>query len=108
MPCVRGLFRSPQPRRGSCLKLLATDELGYLDIGKKVAELLFQLILTRYERRSTIITTNFDIGGWGKVFGDDMVASTIANCVCHRCDVTKITGGSYPLKDLPRERRDAE
>lgn len=79
-----------------------------IDIGKKVADPLFQLILTRYERCSTIITTNFDIGGWGKVFGDDMVASDIADQVCHCRDAIKITGGFYPLKDPPRERRDAE
>ena len=53
-------------------KLLVIDELGYLDIGEGGADLLFQLISTRYEQRSTIITTNVGIGGWGKVFGDDV------------------------------------
>lgn len=54
-------------------KLLVIDELGYLDIGEGGADLLFQLISTRYEQRSTIITANVGIGGWGKVFGDDCV-----------------------------------
>ncbi len=89
-------------------KLLVIDELGYLDIGEGGADLLFQLISTRYEQRSTIITTNVGIGGWGKVFGDDVAASAIADRVCHHCHVIKITGRSYRLKDLPRERRDAE
>lgn len=79
-----------------------------IDIGKIVADLLSQLILTRYERHLTIIAINFDIGGWGKVFGDDMVASAIADRVCHCRDVIKITGGLYPLKDPPHERRGAE
>lgn len=47
-------------------KLLVIDELGYLDIGEGGADLLFQLISTRYEQRSTIITTNVGIGGWGR------------------------------------------
>ena len=67
-----------------------------------------QLISTRYEQRSTIITTNVGIGGWGKVFGDDVAASAIADRVCHHCHVIKITGRSYRLKDLPRERRGTE
>ena len=86
-------------------KLLVIDELGYLDIGEGGADLLFQLISTRYEQRSTIITANVGIGGWGKVFGDDVAASAIADRVCHHCHVIKITGRSYRLKDLPRERR---
>ena len=89
-------------------KLLVIDELGYLDIGEGGADLLFQLISTRYEQRSTIITTNVGIGGWGKVFGDDVAASAIADRVCHHCHVIKITGRSYRLKDLPRERRGTE
>lgn len=89
-------------------KLLVIDELGYLDIGEGGADLLFQLISTRYEQRSTIITANVGIGGWGKVFGDDVAASAIADRVCHHCHVIKITGRSYRLKDLPRERRGTE
>lgn len=86
-------------------KLPVIDELGYLDIGEGGADLLFQLISTRYEQRSTIITTNVGIGGWGKVLGDDVAASAIADRVRHHCHVIKITGRSYRLKDLPRERR---
>ncbi len=58
---------------------------------------------TRYEQRSTIITTNVGISGWGRVFGDDVAASAIAGRVCHHCHLVKITGRSYRLKDLPRD-----
>lgn len=88
-------------------KLPVIDELGYLDIGEGGADLLFQLISTRYEQRSTIITANVGIGGWGKVLGDDAAASAIADRACHHCHVIKITGRPYRLKDLPRERRGA-
>lgn len=86
-------------------KLLIIDELGYLDIDEGGADLLFQLVSTRYEQRSTIITTNVGIGGWAKVFGDEVAASAIADRVCHHCHVIKITGRSYRLKDLPADSK---
>lgn len=87
-------------------RLLIIDELGYLDVGSVGADLLFQLILTRYEQRSTIITADVGIGGWGRVFGDDVAASAIADRVCHHCHhchLVKIADRSYRLKDLPRD-----
>ena len=86
-------------------KLLIIDELGYLAIDAEGADLMFQLVSTRYEQRSTIITTNVGIGGWARVFGDDVAASAIADRVCHHCTLIRITGRSYRLKDLPSERR---
>lgn len=65
---------------------------------------MFQLVSTRYEQRSTIITTNVGVGGWARVFGDDVAASAIADRVCHHCSLIRITGRSYRLKDLPTER----
>lgn len=79
------------------------DELGYLDVGSAGADLLLRLISARYEQRSTIITADVGIGGWGRVFGDDVAASAIADRVCRHCHLVKITGRSYRLKDLPRD-----
>ena len=66
----------------SHLSLLVIDEVGYLEVGKRGADLLFQLVSRRYERRSTIVTTNVGIGSWAKVFGDPVVASAIADKLC--------------------------
>lgn len=86
------------------LSLLIVDELGYLDIGREGAALLFQLVNRRYlASRSTIVTTNVPVGGWGEVFGDKVTASAIADRLCHHCAVVKITGRSYRLKDLPAD-----
>ena len=82
------------------LSLLILDELGYLGIDKEGADLLFQLVSRRYERRSTVVTTNVGIGAWSKVFGDPVTASAIADRVCHHCHVIRITGRSYRMKDL--------
>ncbi|WP_283171716.1 IS21-like element helper ATPase IstB [Curtanaerobium respiraculi] len=89
-------------------KLLVIDELGYLDIDEQGADLMFQLVSTRYEQRSTVITTNVGIGGWASVFGDEVAASAIADRVCHHCTMIKITGRSYRLKDLPADKRREE
>lgn len=93
------------------LSLLILDELGYLGIDKEGADLLFQLVSRRYERRSTIVTTNVGIGAWAKVFGDPVTASAIADRICHHCHVVRITGRSYRMKDLlpdaPEGDRDA-
>lgn len=84
--------------------LLIVDELGYLDIGREGANLLFQLISRRYLLgRSTIVTTNVPVGQWGDVFGDNVTASAIADRLCHHCTLVKITGRSYRLKDLALE-----
>lgn len=89
-------------------RLLIVDELGYLDIDEGGADLLFQLVSTRYEERSTIVTTNVGVGGWAKVFGDEVAASAIADRLCHHCHMMKITGRSYRLKDLPAESKRGE
>lgn len=88
----------------SHLSLLIVDEVGYLDVDKEGADLLFQLVSRRYERRSTIVTTNVGIGAWAKVFGDPVVASAIADRLCHHCTVLKITGRSYRTKGLAPDR----
>lgn len=87
------------------LSLLIVDEVGYLDVDKQGADLLFQLVSRRYERRSTIVTTNVGMGSWAKVFGDPVVASAIADRLCHHCHPIRITGRSYRTKDLaPQDR----
>lgn len=86
-------------------KLPIIDELGYLDIDEGGADLLFRLVSTRYEQRSTMIATNVGIGGWAKVFGDEVAASAIADRICHHCHIVRITGRSYRLKDVPVERK---
>ena len=89
-------------------RLLVIDELGFLPLDADGARLLFQVFVDAYERQSVVITINIGMGAWGQVFGDDAAASAIADRVCHLCHIIKITGSSYRLKDLPRERRREE
>ena len=84
-------------------KLLIIDEIGYLPIDKEDSNLFFQLIDMRYEKKSTILTTNINFGDWDSVFYDAVVADAILNRVLHHSHVVSITGKSYRLKDFEQE-----
>lgn len=79
-------------------KLLIIDELGYLPIEKEDSKLFFQLIDRRYEKRSTILTTNINFNSWDGIFYDPVIANAILDRVLHHAHVVNITGKSYRLK----------
>ncbi len=79
-------------------KLLIIDELGYLPIEKDDAKLFFQLIDRRYEKRSTILTTNINFNSWDDIFYDPVIANAILDRILHHAHVVNITGKSYRLK----------
>lgn len=81
-------------------KLLIIDEIGYLPIDSEDSKLFFQLIDRRYEKRSTIFTTNINFSSWDKIFKDPVIANAILDRVLHHSHVVNITGKSYRLKDF--------
>lgn len=81
-------------------KLLIIDEIGYLPVDKQGANLFFQLIAKRYEKNSTIITTNQSFSKWGEVFSDVTIANAILDRLLHHSHIIKITGPSYRLKGV--------
>ena len=89
-------------------KLLIIDEVGYLPIDIQGANLLFQLINKRYEKASTIITTNKAFSKWGDLFGDSMIANAILDRLIHHSHIINITGKSYRLKDVVNISSDEE
>lgn len=85
-------------------KLLIIDEIGYLPIDQEDAKLFFQLIDMRYEKRSTIFTTNVNFKEWDEVFQEPKLANAILDRILHHATVVTIVGDSYRLKDhLARE-----
>lgn len=80
-------------------RLLIIDELGYLPIDKEDANLFFQLVDARYEKKSTILTTNMNFNEWDCVFYDAVAANAIMDRVLHHAHVVPISGKSYRLKD---------
>jgi len=84
----------------SRIDLLIIDELGYLEVGKSAASLFFKLISKRYERTSTIITTNKAFEEWDDIFGDETVAAAILDRLLHHSYPFFINGKSYRIKQL--------
>ena len=80
--------------------LLVIDELGYLPVDKLGAELLFQVLAGRYEKNSTVITTNRIYKQWNKTFANDnAMTAAVLDRVVHHCETVIIEGQSYRLKD---------
>jgi DNA replication protein DnaC len=80
-------------------KLLIIDEIGYLPFDKEGASLFFQLISRRYEKLSTILTSNKAFSEWDTIFGDNVIAAAILDRLLHHCTTINIKGQSYRLKE---------
>lgn len=78
-------------------RLLIVDEIGYLPFDQKGSDLFFQVISARYERGSTVLTTNESFKNWGRVFTNNTVASAIIDRLAHHNDLIRIVGDSYRL-----------
>jgi DNA replication protein DnaC len=79
-------------------KLLIVDELGYLPLEPQAAHLFFQLVSRRYEKGAMLITSNRNVGEWGTVFADPVVATAILDRLLHHSHVVTIRGESYRLR----------
>ena len=79
--------------------LMIVDEIGYLPLNREESNLLFQLVSYRYEKSSTVFTSNKSFSEWGEVIGDQVMASAILDRILHHCTVLNIKGESYRLKD---------
>lgn len=80
-------------------RVLIIDEIGYLPIDHEDAKIFFQLIDRRYERKSTIFTTNVNFKSWDEVFSEPKLANAILDRILHHATVVSIVGQSYRLKD---------
>ena len=80
-------------------RVLIIDELGYMPIDKDAANMFFQLIARRYEKHSTIVTTNMPFSKWADIFGSATLANAILDRLLHHSSIISIKGPSYRLKD---------
>ncbi len=85
-------------RHLNTVPLLIIDELGYVQFDKAAATWFFQLMSNRYERRSTIITSNKNFSEWGDIFGDTVLAGALLDRFIHHCHVISLKGDSYRMK----------
>lgn len=84
-------------------KLLIIDEIGYLPFDEEGAHCLFQLISKRYEKSSTIFTSNKSYGEWGEIFQDHVIAAAVLDRILHHCTTINIKGESYRLKERKKQ-----
>ena len=88
-------------RKYMASNLLVLDEFGYQSMSREEANLFFRVVSYRYQKGSTIITTNKGIGSWPEVLaGDEVLAGAILDRLLHSATVLNIQGRSYRLKDL--------
>jgi len=81
--------------------VLVVDELGFQELERRDAAALFRVVAHRYERSSTIITSNKGVGDWPKMLaGDEVIATAILDRLLHHCHVVRFEGPSWRLKEL--------
>jgi DNA replication protein DnaC len=100
--------QSPEGRRRKLrlytnVGLLCIDEVGFLSFDDKAADLLYEVINRRYERKSVILTTNRPFKEWNEVFPNATCIATLLDRLLHHADVTVIEGESYRVRESQQE-----
>ena len=83
--------------------LLCIDELAYLSFDDKAADILYEVINRRYERKSVIVTTNRAFKEWNQVFPNATCIATLLDRLLHHAEVTRLEGDSYRIRESQRE-----
>ena len=88
--------------------LLLIDDMGMKQLPKRSGEYLFEIIMRRYETRSTMMTSNRPLEDWGKLIGDVPSATAILDRFLHHAELVQITGRSYRLRHQGPKARDGD
>jgi DNA replication protein DnaC len=92
-------------RHYSTASLLGIDEVGYLSYDSRNADLLFQVISRRYERKSLILTTNLAFSDWPTIFPNSTCATALIDRVVHHCEIIAIDGDSYRRREAEASKK---
>lgn len=92
-------------RELQAVKLLIVDELGYVPLSATGAELLFEVLSQRYERGSTIVTSNLPFEDWTSVLGSERLTGALLDRLTHHVHILTMNGDSYRLKQSAGRRR---
>ncbi len=85
-------------------ELLIVDELGFVPLSKTGAELLFEVFSQRYERGSTLVTSNLPFQEWTEVLGSERLTGALLDRLTHHVHILEMNGESYRLKESKRNR----
>ncbi|HRH75305.1 MULTISPECIES: IS21-like element helper ATPase IstB [Sphingomonadaceae] len=91
----------------AAVKLLIVDELGYVPLSPTGAELLFETFSQRYERGSTIVTSNLPFEDWTQVLGSERLTGALLDRLTHHVSILTMNGDSYRLRQSASRRRAA-
>jgi DNA replication protein DnaC len=86
--------------------LLIIDDMGMKQLPKRSGEYLFEIIMRRYETRSTIMTSNRPLEDWGKLIGDVPSATAILDRFLHHAEIIRMSGKSYRLRNQQRSHEE--
>jgi DNA replication protein DnaC len=84
-------------------KFLIIDEVGYLSYSNRHADLLFEIINRRYEKRATLVTTNRPFGEWNEVFPNAACVVSLIDRLVHHSEIIAIEGKSYRMKEAQEQ-----
>jgi DNA replication protein DnaC len=85
-------------------ELLIVDELGFVPLSKTGAELLFEMLSQRYERSSTLVTSNLPFAEWTEVLGSERLTGALLDRLTHHVHILEMNGDSFRLKQSKRKR----
>lgn len=86
--------------------LVVVDEVGYMPVTPLQSHLFFKFVATRYEKASTIITSNKIFSEWSEFLGDPVIATAILDRLLHHCHVIQIKGNSYRMKSYQEKLKE--
>jgi DNA replication protein DnaC len=88
-------------------ELLIIDELGFVPLSKTGAELLFEMLSQRYERNSTMLTSNLPFAEWTEILGSERLTGALLDRFTHHVHILEMNGDSFRLKQSRRKRNAA-
>ncbi len=91
-------------KRYASYGLLIIDELGYVPFSKEGAQLIFQILAERHERKPVMITTNMGFGDWTQIFGDPSMTAALLDRITHKAHVINCSWESYRLKQTLKSK----
>lgn len=85
--------------------LLIIDELGYVPFSKEGAQLIFQILAERHERKPVMVTTNMGFGDWTQIFGDPSMTAALLDRITHKAHIINCNWDSYRLKETLKKSK---
>ena len=85
-------------------ELLIVDELGFVPLSKAGAEMLFEILSQRYERSSTLVTSNLPFAEWTEVLGSERLTGALLDRLTHHVHILEMNGESYRLKNSKKKK----